>query len=507
MKHARLRRNALLGTCISSAVLVAACATGPASGEDDDAGRQQRDVPSFDAVVPGVSDSGGGAQDVASDGRAQEEVTDSDASDAAEDAALDADAPLDGSAGDAGGDTAVTPDTAPVDTGTPDATEADTSGEHACVTSPEVCAPGPGNECCMASCDTVAGCSTSPGSCGGTDECTDPHRLTVGRTCTGCGPANAAGICGGETVAVCNAEQQTPCQEVACGGATFVCTNAGGVWRWRASSACDDGDACTFGDTCRAGLCAGTAIECASTTCIDRTCNGTSTCTETARTGLSCDDGDACTTGTTCDTGGMCGGGTPSTTCGDGMCACGETLASCPADCAPTLPTNACTNGVESRSGCGNARTISRAAAAAGWSSGTQQTCDASNRHDDDCPGFDVGNDHTYALFLRAGERVVAELATVDNDCEWGDEFNSYLKFRFHADPSAAGATSCPGFEMCAGGPRVYERWTTVRDYIAAEDGWLFVIVDGGASAWDEHRGYYELSVELSRCDDAECGC
>ena len=60
---------------------------------------------------------------------------------------------------------------------------------------------------------------------------------------------------------------------------------------------------------------------------------------------------------------------------------------------------------------------------------------------------------------------------------------------------------------MCAGGPRVYERWTTVRDFVAEGDGWLFVIVDGGASAWDEHRGYYTLSVALSRCEDPGCGC
>ena len=443
MNLARLGRSALLETCIFGIVLVAACATGPGSDSDPDADRPQRDVPSFNTVVPVPDGEGEAPQpDVTSDGHTVQDVSDANAPDLGDD---DAEEPSDTRPEDGGQDTA-----------RPDAGGADTAAEHACVTSPALCAPGPGNECCTATCDAVAGCATSPGSCDGTDECTDPNRLTIGRTCTGCGPANAAGICGGETVAVCNAEQGRLCEEVACGGATYVCTNVGGVWQWRASSPCDDGDACTTGDACR---------------------------------------------------GGVCGGEPAPTPCGDGVCTCGETPASCPADCTATLPANACANGVESRSGCGNARTISRAAAATGWSSGTQQTCDASNRHDDDCPGFDVGNDHTYALFMRAGERVVAELATIDNDCERGDEFNSYLKFRFHADPSAAGATSCPAFEMCAGGPRVYERWTTVRDFVAEGDGWLFVIVDGGASAWDEHRGYYTLSVALSRCEDPGCGC
>jgi hypothetical protein len=33
------------------------------------------------------------------------------------------------------------------------------------------------------------------------------------------------------------------------------------------------------------------------------------------------------------------------------------------------------------------------------------------------------------------------------------------------------------------------------------------VIIDGGATAFDEHRGYYNLRVTLSRCADGSCGC
>ncbi len=91
-----------------------------------------------------------------------------------------------------------------------------------------------------------------------------------------------------------------------------------------ASTGCDDGDACTHGDSCRSGVCAGTPITCESTECATRSCNGSATCTETPRSGACADDGNACTNdvcasgrcthpsradGTTCSGGRCCGGG------------------------------------------------------------------------------------------------------------------------------------------------------------------------------------------------------
>lgn len=376
------------------------------------------------------------------------------------------------------------------------------------------------------------------------DACTDPNTLVFGAC-----PSQQTATCSGPADA---------CTTATCGGTGFTCTNVGGTWRWRTSATCDDGDACSFNDTCLGpGVCAGTTITCTSSTCVTRTCNGTATCAETPLTGTTCNDGNACTfddrcsagtcTGTglscvsdscmlrtcnggpTCDliptnegatcndgdsctvgetcSSGTCGGGGPATTCPDGTCSCGETYANCPQDCPFPLPGNACTTGSQNREGCGNARTISRGAAASTFVSGIQNTCNADDDHDGECSIFDVGNDHTWTLFVRAGETVTAELGTDNRDCASGEEYHSRLKFKFNASTSSSGASSCPTFEGCWAGPAAYQTFTTTRSYTATADGWLFIIVDGGASGFDEHRGYYFLEVSLSGCDEADCGC
>lgn len=60
---------------------------------------------------------------------------------------------------------------------------------------------------------------------------------------------------------------------------------------------CDDAQACTHDDRCRAGSCVGTAIVCAAGDCMARTCNGTDTCdTAPLPEGTGCeDDGNPCT--------------------------------------------------------------------------------------------------------------------------------------------------------------------------------------------------------------------
>lgn len=71
------------------------------------------------------------------------------------------------------------------------------------------------------------------------------------------------------------------------------------------NQACDDGNVCTHSDTCVNGVCGGQAISCPNDICVERSCNGTATCTERVREGESCDDGNACSfddrcQGTTC---------------------------------------------------------------------------------------------------------------------------------------------------------------------------------------------------------------
>ncbi len=180
---------------------------------------------------------------------------------------------------------------------------------------PAECSPGAGNECCLGSCG-AAGCRTDPGACA--DVC-GANQLTVSRACMGCGPARAAGSCLGGAIHTCDATSHLLCQQITCGGSSYVCTSVGGVWAWRTSNACDDGNPCSHGDTCAAGSCVGTPITCTTTTCTTRTCNGTATCTTTPRTGATCDDGNACTYGDACTAVDTCVGSS-TVTCTDTAC-------------------------------------------------------------------------------------------------------------------------------------------------------------------------------------------
>ncbi|MFO8072730.1 MAG: hypothetical protein R6V85_12735, partial [Polyangia bacterium] len=71
------------------------------------------------------------------------------------------------------------------------------------------------------------------------------------------------------------------------------------------------------------------------------------------RTSTACDDGDPCTTGTTCS-GGSCTGGSAADACGDGLCNCGETYSTCPADCGCAQGANVALSASASSSGGGS---------------------------------------------------------------------------------------------------------------------------------------------------------
>jgi hypothetical protein len=77
-------------------------------------------------------------------------------------------------------------------------------------------------------------------------------------------------------------------------------------------AACDDQDACTFGDTCNvSGKCVGKPVSCWDDACNQRVCNGTDRCKVTPLPGAPCNDGDACTHGEACDQTGACASGRP----------------------------------------------------------------------------------------------------------------------------------------------------------------------------------------------------
>jgi len=226
---------------------------------------------------------------------------------------------------------------------------------------PTACAPGMGNECCLGSCDAAGGCRTDPGSC--SDTC-GGNSLSVGKTCMGCGGARAAGSCLGGATQVCDATNHSLCQQVACGGTTYFCTSSGGSWAWRVAPVCDDGNACTHADSCGSGTCGGLPVTCTTTACATRACNGTATCTETLRTGLSCDDGNACSYGDSCSAAGVC---TPtgtatctSTTCVNRVCNGTASCTDMPRTGMSCDDGNACTTGDSCGMGgmCGGGTTV-----------------------------------------------------------------------------------------------------------------------------------------------------
>lgn len=358
---------------------------------------------------------------------------------------------------------------------------------------------------------------------------------------------------------LCTVNSHELCATATCGGQRYACQEREGQYAWTVDLSCDDGDLCTFDDRCDRGTCVGTPVSCASSGCVTRTCNGTATCDEGPRTGGSCDDGDLCTyddrceqgscvgtpvscadgecvsrtcngtavcaeaprrVGQSCDDGdactlsgtcspfGVCGGGPSIAVCGDGTCECEETYLSCPQDCPFELPPAVCASGTQSRDGCVNARVIGRSSAQSGWSSGLQDTCTgALNRHRNECGTLlDAGFDHTYTLFLLEGEQVRVELAAGAGACVAGDRFESRLKLSFN--PFASGSSSaCGSFEGCWEGPSTGDAQSLSRTFTAPEDGWLRIIVDGGAPVALANRGFYTLTAQLLGCESLDCGC
>ena len=147
------------------------------------------------------------------------------------------------------------------------------------------------NPCTTDTCNPTTGCVHTPNN----RPCSD------GNACTGidsCG----GGVCNSGPPVVC--DDRNVCTTDTCNPATgCVFTNN--------TNACDDGNACTIGDTCGEGTChAGTAADCNDhNLCTTDTCNPATGCVFTNNTN-SCDDGNACSVGDRCG-GGACHSGAP----------------------------------------------------------------------------------------------------------------------------------------------------------------------------------------------------
>lgn len=115
-----------------------------------------------------------------------------------------------------------------------------------------------------------------------------------------------AGPCGMD----CSAIEAPPCMMSVC-GAAGECV----MMPLPDDTACDDGDFCTVGETCAAGVCTGAPNDCGLVPgpCLEVACNSaTEMCSfraATAMEGMACAHPDLCVTGTTCSSG-LCTGGT-----------------------------------------------------------------------------------------------------------------------------------------------------------------------------------------------------
>jgi len=171
--------------------------------------------------------------------------------------------------------------------------------------------------------------------------------------------------------------------EAACDDSN-VCTDdsctAGACVHSNNTASCDDGDACTTGDVCADGVCAGTEMDCDDDdVCTDDSCVD-GACVHTNNT-ASCDDGDSCTTGDVCADG-VCAG-TPmdcddSNVCTDDSCVDGA--------CVHTPNTAAC----DDEDACTENDVCS-----GGTCAGTAISCDDSNGCTDDSCDPETGCVHT----------------------------------------------------------------------------------------------------------------
>lgn len=323
---------------------------------------------------------------------------------------------------------------------------------------PTSCAPGAGNECCLASCGG-SGCITTAGTCA--DVCGGAE-LRVGRACGGCGGAGASGLCQGGAVHPCDATNHDLCRAVSCGGSTYTCTNQGGTWAWRTTSGCDDGNACTHSDACAAGSCTGTSVTCTSTNCMTRACNGTASCTSTPRTGMTCDDGNACSYNDACNAGGTCAGGS-TVTCTDSACLDRECNGT--ATCTETVRTGgACDDGMS----CTYGEACNAAGACTG---GSVITCDSM---DTTCRDFSCNGTATCASAAR----------NVGGTCD--DGMTATTGDVCRSDGSCMGSVGCPPPTVaCTNGAESRDRCTgarTIGRTVAATAPSYFTISGSAAS-------------------------
>jgi hypothetical protein len=152
-----------------------------------------------------------------------------------------------------------------------------------------------GNVCTDDSCNPAAGCVHT----NNTTPCNDSNACTTNDTCSG-------GTCVGGPPPNC--DDTNPCTDDSCKPAT-------GCVHTNNTAPCSDGNACTTNDTCAGGTCVGGPLLTCNdgNLCTDDSCNPATGCVFTNNT-AACSDGNPCTQGDICGAG-VCQPGTP---CGAG---------------------------------------------------------------------------------------------------------------------------------------------------------------------------------------------
>jgi hypothetical protein len=243
------------------------------------------------------------------------------------------------------------------------------------VCSAGICNPGPAVNCADANVCTDDSCSST-----GANTYTCVHANNTagcddGQYCT-TGDVCAAGVCGG-TPRTCGTN--TTCTTYSCNESTDACVTT------YTTAACDDGQYCTTGDVCASGVCAGAARNCGTdTTCTLYSCNeGSDTCVTTYTTAACNADSDGCTQNDTCSAGTCTAGAAPncddSNGCTNDSCSSsGVNLYSC-LHANNTLPCNADSDGCTQNDACSAGTCTAGAAPNCSDSNGcTNDSCSSS---------------------------------------------------------------------------------------------------------------------------------
>ncbi len=305
-----------------------------------------------------------------------------------------------------------------------------------------VCAPGAvvncddQNPCTVDSCDPVAGCQYFSGS----TPCSDGNACTVGDLCkaSGCVPGVLT-QCGDGNV----------CTDDACDAISGNCVYV------QNALPCDDGNACSLGDTCKSAVCSGTPGVCDDENpCTSDSCDPQSSCVHENNT-IPCNDGNACTQGDVCGNG-TCTGipVSANVSCDDGN-PCTTDACDPKAGCTHTNNAATCSDG--------NPCTTGDQCASGACVSGTN-TCGCTQ--DSDCAGSEDGNlcngtlfcDKTNVPFVCAvnPKTIVSCDTTADTICLHNQCDTKAGKCNYNpvaeGQPCDADGSICTTNDLCEGG-------------------------------------------------------